>query len=547
MAVFDVDTQKLVVRMVYDGPAHAGKTTNVRALCDHFTARRRGELFGADELDGRTLYFDWVQIETGLAGGFPLSVQVVSVPGQTVLAARRRFLVGCADVVVLVCDSARSKLDESRAAVAVLREVVADQTGPVPIVLQANKQDVPDALSPAELLAELDLPASTQSVGARADAGVGVIETFVHAIRSAADRVQRTVDAQIVVRAPERPEEVLEQVRAYEVSDEALLQILSFDDAAVERPPPTPPPPVEREDATPIATSATAISPHLKETIPPRSSPPPDVPALPAFDVATGFIWPPLGRELLREIDPERVVVRDDLVGRHGAADGSGKSDAIVLQAGPFCLKTSTRRCHPDSEQARASLLQLARSKMRLGDWLLPKTVLAVQSDPRGFWLWTVTPWVTTLGAKMNAAAGSGDERALGLELERFARAAVDALVLAARSHVVLDVHPSNFASIDDRLYYLDDDVGNGAAIPTIGHAILRRAEEWARFPDAVRRFGDAVVGAALRQLDERERGELRVAIAETISRAPLAEALRGKITAALGEAARSDAHRAVL
>ena len=36
MPVFDKDEQRVVVRIVYDGPAKAGKTTNLRRLCEHF-------------------------------------------------------------------------------------------------------------------------------------------------------------------------------------------------------------------------------------------------------------------------------------------------------------------------------------------------------------------------------------------------------------------------------------------------------------------------------------------------------------------------------
>lgn len=508
MAVFDVETQKLVVRVVYDGAAFAGKTTNVRALCEHFTSRRRSELIGADEIDGRTLFFDWVQIEAGLAGGFQLSCQVISVPGQAVLAARRRHLVAQADVVVFVCDSGRARLDESREALSTLRQVLDEQARDVAILLQANKQDSEDALQPSELVEALGLPEATPVVAARASDGVGVVETLVLAIRSAADAVQRAAEDTISVRAPDRPEDVLAELRAYEVSDESLIELLSFSEPD--------------ESARPTRPA-------------PRAEPAIVIPPLPTGDVATGFIWPALGRELLREIDHAQVVVRDDLIGRHGASDGSGKSDVIVLRAGDFCLKTSERRRFVDVDHARNSLLLLARTKMRLGELLLPQTVLALQpDDDNGFWLWTVTPWVRTLRADMSEAATASDESALGEALERFARAAIDALVLASRHEVALDVHPGNYAVVGSRLHYLDDDVGTGPTLPAIGDAILRRGEEYARFPRPLARYGDSLIDAALRHLRDEERAALAGAVREAVVRAPSAERLRALIVSAL-------------
>ena len=41
MAVFDLEEQKIVVRIVYDGAENAGKTTNLQKLCELFTTRRR--------------------------------------------------------------------------------------------------------------------------------------------------------------------------------------------------------------------------------------------------------------------------------------------------------------------------------------------------------------------------------------------------------------------------------------------------------------------------------------------------------------------------
>src|SRR5690349_12843469 len=105
MPTFDPENQRICVRIVYDGAAGGGKTTNLRQLCNLFATHQGSDLYTPLALRGRTLYFDWVQIRAGMACGYPLVCQLVAVPGQVVLTPRRRHLLSSADVVVYVCDS----------------------------------------------------------------------------------------------------------------------------------------------------------------------------------------------------------------------------------------------------------------------------------------------------------------------------------------------------------------------------------------------------------------------------------------------------------
>lgn len=94
MPVFDKAADRIVVHVVYDGPAFAGKTTNLEQLCEFFTQHRRSELFTTQNAGQRTVYLDWLQLEGGVVAGRKLRCQMITVPGQTVLARR-----AAADVV----------------------------------------------------------------------------------------------------------------------------------------------------------------------------------------------------------------------------------------------------------------------------------------------------------------------------------------------------------------------------------------------------------------------------------------------------------------
>nr|MBP6704948.1 hypothetical protein [Vicinamibacteria bacterium] len=64
-----------------------------------------------------------------------------------------------------------------------------------------------------------------------------------------------------------------------------------------------------------------------------------------------------------------------------------------------------------------------------------------------------------------------------------------------------LDVHPSNFALHGGRVVYVDDDIWAGSNAPAAGHALLRRVDEYAAFPGAVRAYAQAVETALLVKL----------------------------------------------
>ena len=96
MAFFDPAEQRMGVRVVYDGVARSGKTTNLRQLCALFATQRTTELYTPAELDGRTLYFDWAQFHAGVVPLAGTSVEVVilvyrNAAGDAVDAAGSEF------------------------------------------------------------------------------------------------------------------------------------------------------------------------------------------------------------------------------------------------------------------------------------------------------------------------------------------------------------------------------------------------------------------------------------------------------------------------
>lgn len=217
MASYDDVRGCYVVRVVYDGPGYAGKTTNLQRICDLVPATRRSEMYTPAALKGRTMFFDWLELDGPQQGRRALKFQLISVPGQIERNYRRRPLVEMADVVVFVCDSSPPQVKDTLRTFARLRSSMRRRKQPVPLVVQANKQDVPVALSPREIRQRLGLDDETPVVSANAAAGDGVQET----LRTAARLGVRAVggDTRVPLLAPE-----------FKDADTLFDHVLTFED-----------------------------------------------------------------------------------------------------------------------------------------------------------------------------------------------------------------------------------------------------------------------------------------------------------------------------
>jgi mutual gliding-motility protein MglA len=222
MAFFDPAHGAITLRIVYDGLGTAGKTTNIRQVHDLFTLSRRGNVFVPEEHRGRTLFFDWLELEVGFVDEHRLRCQVLTVPGQFAYVQRRWQLLRSPDAIVAVCDSTPAGVVRSRYAMRFLTAMLESEgTTAVPLLVQANKQDLPDALRAPALAEALGLAPSVSVIEASAASGAGVRETFMRAMQAARERVRVQLahsGLQSLERRSESAEEVYQQMRAVEES-----------------------------------------------------------------------------------------------------------------------------------------------------------------------------------------------------------------------------------------------------------------------------------------------------------------------------------------
>lgn len=172
-----------VVRIVYDGPGMAGKTTNLHQITQLVSAKRRSEMYTPAELKGRTMFFDWMEVKGPPVSKSEIRFQLITVPGQIERNYRRRPLVAMADVVVFVSDCTPKQIPDTMRTFARLRASMKRRKEPVPLIVQANKQDDPDAMPPEKLRKKLRVGADVPIVPSRAIDGSGVRETLATAMR----------------------------------------------------------------------------------------------------------------------------------------------------------------------------------------------------------------------------------------------------------------------------------------------------------------------------------------------------------------------------
>ncbi len=199
MAVHEQAGDRIVLRVVYDGPGLVGKTTNLEQLAQAFHGEHVPDppdttpLARNQPAANRTRFFDWFAFDGGKLDGHNLRIQVVGVPGHKRFEARRAALLRSADAIVLVCDSTPAAQESTRETLDSMREHLGALASQIPLIVQANKQDLPHALQPGELGNALGLPLEVPLLGAQASGGLGVRETVVQAVRTAVRRIKRQI------------------------------------------------------------------------------------------------------------------------------------------------------------------------------------------------------------------------------------------------------------------------------------------------------------------------------------------------------------------
>jgi len=402
MAIIDTEREVIVVRIVYEGPPKSGKTTSIQTLgklCGRMTDR-----FSQRLPQGETLSFDWMEYIGGFFRGYSISCQIISVPGPVPVEIYRHFLLGTADAVVLIVDATddpKKLLDYFEH----LQKELVTPVGEVPIklVIQANKQDQPNALS-AEELRKL-LRVETKIVEATATSGKGVWEAFVLAVRLATERARALLaKGQLKYGHPEitRGEELL-----------AILQ-KNLD-----------------------LTKENLASDPRKPSLPPFPDP----------ETPPQWIWPPFsGRHLLNAVHQHSL--RPSLQG-----------DLWVVKANQQWRGFSKLQWrYSEIEQARLVLRQHIKMHLQGSPWLSEQRGVIIAEKGHHWHLWQIVQQFPTLASSLAKTWQTRSPPEIALETLRCAVFYSDFLHQSVRYSLKFNLVLENLArGANDELIYLGE------------------------------------------------------------------------------------------
>ncbi|MCL4536319.1 MAG: GTPase domain-containing protein [Nitrospirae bacterium] len=180
MIEYDEIEQRMVLKLVYYGPAMSGKTTNLLRLHDILAIEGRGDLMTLDTKDDRTIFFDLLPFFFTAPGGLKIKVKVYTVPGQVRHDATRKAVLTRADGIAFIADSQISESANNVESFENLEKnlaFVGIDIEKIPLIIQFNKRDLKDIIS------EDEIHRAWESTGipvfmASALYGQGVLETF---------------------------------------------------------------------------------------------------------------------------------------------------------------------------------------------------------------------------------------------------------------------------------------------------------------------------------------------------------------------------------
>lgn len=180
MIEFDEHDNRMVLKLVYYGPALSGKTTNLMRLHDLLDKKGRGDLMVLDAVDDRTLFFDLLPFCLSAPSGLKIKIKVFTVPGQVKHDATRKAVLQRADAVAFIADSQLNQASNNVESFENLEKnlaLVGLDIETIPLIIQFNKRDLPDIVAEQEIHRIWD-PTHIPVCMASALKGIGVVESY---------------------------------------------------------------------------------------------------------------------------------------------------------------------------------------------------------------------------------------------------------------------------------------------------------------------------------------------------------------------------------
>src|SRR3954463_769675 len=163
MSMINYASREINCKIVYYGSGLGGKTTNLEHIYGKVQPDTRGKLISLATETERTLFFDFLPVDLGTIRGFKTRFHLYTVPGQVFYDASRKLILKGVDGVVFVGDSQVERMEANIESLQNLKDNLGEQGytfEKIPLVIQYNKRDLPNA-APVEELRNLLNPSGT--------------------------------------------------------------------------------------------------------------------------------------------------------------------------------------------------------------------------------------------------------------------------------------------------------------------------------------------------------------------------------------------------
>ncbi len=200
-------------KLVYYGPGMSGKTTNLEIIHQKVPDQNKGEMTSVATEGDRTLFFDFLPLDLGSVRGMQTKFQLYTVPGQVYYASTRKLVLQGADGIIFVADSNPDKIEENIASLKDLEDNLATYgvtLSEMPIVIQYNKRDLPNALPIDELDTKINR-VNAKTTEAIAATGNGVLQTLKLAATLILERLNTSIPGSGQAASPKKEDKPVKE------------------------------------------------------------------------------------------------------------------------------------------------------------------------------------------------------------------------------------------------------------------------------------------------------------------------------------------------
>ena len=178
MALVNHAKKEINAKLVFFGPGKSGKATNLNYIYRKLKPEYKGSFKSMNIEKDRMLFFDFIPAGQASLDEYTVRFHVYTIVGEVAKSSAWKMALKGVDGVVFVADSAPDRMTANQSSMKELTEFLGSygkSLQDVPVVIQANKRDMADAVSLEELKGALNSQ-NIQLFPAAAVKGEGVLE-----------------------------------------------------------------------------------------------------------------------------------------------------------------------------------------------------------------------------------------------------------------------------------------------------------------------------------------------------------------------------------